>query len=182
MIIRKAEAWDIEAVAGIYEEIHTEEETGRATIGWKRGVYPVTATAEKALGRGDLYVMENETGVIGTAIINQIQVDVYAKGNWSDPAPEGEVLVLHTMIISPSCAGKGCGSAFVRFYEELARETGCRSLRLDTNEKNKAARALYRKLGYREIGIVPTVFNGIDGVQLVLLEKSLGRPCRMEVL
>ena len=32
---------------------------------------------------------------------------------------------------------------------------------------------MYRKLGYREVGQVPTVFNGIDGVMLVLLEKSL---------
>ena len=32
----------------------------------------------------------------------------------------------------------------------------------------------YQKLGYTEIGIVPCVFNGIDGVQLVLLEKKLG--------
>ena len=29
------------------------------------------------------------------------------------------------------------------------------------------------KMGYKEIGIVPTVFNGIPGVNLVLLEKNL---------
>ena len=44
---------------------------------------------------------------------------------------------------------------------------------MDTNARNEAARAMYRKLGYREIGIVPTVFNGIEGVQLVLLEKKI---------
>ena len=31
----------------------------------------------------------------------------------------------------------------------------------------------YKKLGYKEIGIVPTEFNGIPDVQLVLLEKHL---------
>ena len=44
---------------------------------------------------------------------------------------------------------------------------------MDTNAKNTAARTLYQKLGYRESGIVPTVFNGIAGVDLVLLEKKL---------
>ena len=39
---------------------------------------------------------------------------------------------------------------------------------------NILARALYKKLGYKEIDIVPTVFNGIPGVNLVLLEKHLG--------
>ena len=44
---------------------------------------------------------------------------------------------------------------------------------MDTNERNSAARAMYRGLGYREIGVVPTVFNGIPDVRLVLLEKHL---------
>ena len=44
---------------------------------------------------------------------------------------------------------------------------------MDTNERNKRARAMYSKLGYKEAGIVPTVFNGIEGVGLVLLEKRI---------
>ena len=31
---------------------------------------------------------------------------------------------------------------------------------------------MYKKLGYKEIGIVPVVFNGIPDVGLVLLEKN----------
>ena len=41
--------------------------------------------------------------------------------------------------------------------------------------KIAVARAMYKKHGYTEIGIVPTVFNGIEDVQLVLLEKYLGK-------
>ena len=44
---------------------------------------------------------------------------------------------------------------------------------MDTNALNLPARRLYKHLGYREVGIVPTTFNGIPGVQLVLLEKHL---------
>ena len=44
-------------------------------------------------------------------------------------------------------------------------------MRLDTNAKNVRARRMYKTLGYREIGIVDTTFNGIAGVKLVLLEK-----------
>jgi ribosomal protein S18 acetylase RimI-like enzyme len=44
---------------------------------------------------------------------------------------------------------------------------------MDTNVRNERARTMYRKLGYKEIAIVPTVFNGIPNVQLVLLEKHL---------
>ena len=45
--------------------------------------------------------------------------------------------------------------------------------RMDTNERNQAARALYARLGYSEPSIVDCVFNGIPGVRLVCLEKTL---------
>jgi len=83
-------------------------------------------------------------------------------------------MVLHTLVISPAAARRGLGKAFVRFYEEYALQNGCPYLRMDTNARNLGARALYHKLGYEEADAVPCVFNGIEGVQLVLLEKYLG--------
>ena len=59
------------------------------------------------------------------------------------------------------------------FYEDMARKLSCKTLRMDTNQTNSAARALYKKLGFTEVGIVPCEFNGISGVNLVLLEKIL---------
>ena len=173
MTIRKAVVSDISFAAAIYGAIHTEEEAGRVTIGWVRGVYPTEATARAALVRDDLFVLEHDGKVVGSAIINQSQCDGYERADWQYPAEDCEVMVLHTLTISPQAAGKGCGKAFVAFYEQYAREQGCKYLRMDTNVKNARARAMYEKLGYREIGVIPTVFNGIEGVNLVLLEKVL---------
>jgi len=174
MLIRKAEKRDIEGIAAVYSAVHTAEESGAVTIGWSRSVYPTRATAEASLERDDLFVMEENGEVIGAAIINQVQVDVYANAEWRYPAPEEQVCVLHTLVIDPKVGRKGYGKAFVAFYEEYARENGCPYLRMDTNERNVNARALYRKLDYTEIGIVPCVFNGLADVHLVLLEKYLG--------
>lgn len=171
MQIRKGQSKDLAAAAGIYEEIHDAEAAGLTTTGWLRGVYPTADTAGSALLRGDLYVLERGGLVKGAAVINHLQPECYAGGSWSEAASPDDVLVLHTLVISHREAGKGYGSAFVSFYEEEARRRGCRWLRMDTNARNTAARSLYHRLGYREIGIVPTVFNGIEGVNLVLLEK-----------
>ena len=173
MIIRKAIPTDLDSVIGIYDAIHTEEEAGRSTTGWKRAIYPVRETAEKALERDDLFVLENSGTIYGTALINQIQVDVYEGAPWKNDAPPEQVCVLHTLVISPDAKGKGYGTAFVRFYEQYAVEHGWTELRIDTNERNRAARSLYARLGYEEISIIPTIFNGIPGINLVLLEKTM---------
>lgn len=176
MIFRKATANDLSPVADIYEDIHTEEEAGRTSIGWIRGVYPTRETAAASLLRGDLFVAQEGETIVGAAIINQQQVDVYEGAAWHFPVQDSAVMVLHTLVISPNVFGKGYGKAFVRFYEEYALSQNCPYLRMDTNEKNIRARAMYQKLGYQEIGTVPCVFNGIEGVHLVLLEKRL-REC-----
>lgn len=156
----------------LYSEIHDAEAHRIITTGWLRDVYPVRSTAEAAIRRDDLFVMEEAGRVIGTAVINKLQVDVYDGADWQFEASPDKVCVLHTLVISPALSGRGYGTEFIRFYEDYARLNGCTELRMDTNARNLGARRLYAKLGYREIGIVPTVFNGIPGVQLVLLQKA----------
>lgn len=174
MRIRKAIPEDLSRVSEIYEHIHDREEAGLTAIGWKRKVYPVKDTARLALARDDLFVLEDEGKLIASAIINKVQVPEYALATWKHSADDDEIMVLHTLCIDPAEQGRGYGRAFVSFYEEYALKAGCPELRMDTNAVNKTARAMYRKLGYEEVGIVPCVFNGISGVQLVCLEKHLG--------
>lgn len=174
MIIRKATEADIDVVEKLYDAIHTAEEAGQQTIGWIRGIYPVREIAERAFDRGELYVLEDDGEIHGTGIINNTQDASYAKGDWAGEAPNDKVCVLHTLVIDLACSGRGYGKAFVAFYENYAMETGCTELRFDTNERNSVARAMYKKLGYTEVGIVKTDFNGLDQINLVLLEKCLG--------
>ena len=176
-MIRKAVYSDLDAVVNIYDEIHQAEEAGEITTGWIRGVYPVRATAEEALKRNDLFVLENNGVILGSGIINQNQVDVYQGAPWEYKAEAGQVYVLHTLTISPRAGRIGLGKQFVGYYESYALENGCCELRIDTNERNRNARKLYNRLGYKEIAIVPTEFNGIPNVKLVLLEKHLDINC-----
>lgn len=172
-MFRKAVTEDIDRINEIYQEIHKEEEDGRTVIGWVRSIYPTRKTAEESVQAGDMFVEEENGRIVAAAKINREQVPEYGNANWRYQAEGSEVMVLHTLVVSPKENGHGYGTKFVAFYENYAREQGCRYLRMDTNEKNKAARMLYKKLGYEEIGIVPCKFNGIPGVQLVCLEKKL---------
>ena len=173
-MIRKAAAADIGAVEAIYNDIHTREEAGLASTGWRRGFYPTREDAEEALERGGLYVLEGEGEVLACAVIDQLQPAEYAQAEWAYPAAEDDVLVLHTLAVSPRRAGQGLGKRFVRWYENCAALRQCRCLRLDTNEHNAAARRLYASLGYRETGTAPRKFEGRAPIRFVCLEKRPG--------
>ena len=164
----------MEAIVSLYDEIHCAEEAGQISTGWKRGIYPSRQSAMAALERDDLFVLEEGGRIIGSGIINQIQVDVYAGAPWKNDVPDDQVCVLHTLMICPSFTGKGNARKFLEFYEEYARQTGCRELRIDTNAINSAARAMYHRHGYEEIDIVPTVFNGIPGIKNITFQENTG--------
>lgn len=173
-MIRKAVPGDIPAVAAIYERIHDREEAGAGTTGWKRGVYPTEATAREALAADALFVDERGGKIAAAARIDQTQVPEYALARWQHAAEARKIMVLHTLVVDPDAAGQGIGTGFVAFYERSARERGCPCLRMDTNAINAPARALYKRLGYREAGIVPCDFHGLGQIRLVCLEKWLG--------
>ena len=173
-MIRKAVPEELDAVEQLYNELHYAKEAGVIPVIWKRGVYPSRETARKALERDDLFVMESGGRIIGSAIINKIQDAVYAGAPWRHDAPDDRVCVLHTLMISPAEFGKGYAREFLDFYEQYARELGCTELRIDTNDMNLPAQAMYIRHGYEKICVLPAGdFNGITGIRLVLLEKHL---------
>lgn len=103
--IRPATADDLPRIEQIYDAIHTAEETGAASVGWARGVYPTRATAQAALDDGALFVLEDDGVLVAAGRIDQVQVPVYAQVPWQYAAPPEQVLVLHTLVVDPTIAG-----------------------------------------------------------------------------
>ena len=174
-MIRKAEMADLEKVVCLYEELHDAQEAGKICTNWIRGIYPSRETALAALKRDDLFVLEESSRIIGSGIINKVQLGIYDGAAWEHEVPADQVCVLHTMMISPTEFGKGHAREFLAFYEEYARSLGCSELRMDTSEINTPARAMYRKHGFTEIGIAKSELSGIPDVSLVMLEKYIGK-------
>ncbi|MCF0132960.1 MAG: GNAT family N-acetyltransferase [Blautia sp.] len=174
-MIRKATELDIPSIVKIYNDILDREEAGKTHTGWKRDIYPSEASALEALEAGDLYVCERNHEILAAARINQCQVPAYEHAHWQYPASDEQVMVLHTLVVAPTRSGEGIGTSMIRFYEQHALAKNTPYLRMDTNEINTSAREFYKKLGFQEVGIVPCEFNGIEGVNLVCLEKKAER-------
>ena len=151
--IRAAVAQDIEAIEQLYDAVLEHlTATGNST-GWGNE-YPVRADAEAALCESTLYVALLGEKIAGTAIINQKPAEEYYGEPWKVDCEWSETLIVHTLAVHPGYLRRGIAAALLRYAEKLARERGYRAIRLDSYRENKAAFALYEKLGYKFVGMV----------------------------
>lgn len=172
---RLATQSDIPAITAIYELI-LDTPHKNACAKWRKGIYPTEATAALGVQLGDMFVECDDTGrVLASARINHEQDGFYAEADWlwTADAPADQILVMHTLAVDHSLNIKGAGKNFLYFYETEAIRRGCPNLRIDTSETNFPARALYKKLGFREVSLATGSFHGIDNLQLITLEKKL---------
>lgn len=106
---------------------------------------------EVEAGRTLLFVARAEAGIVGTA-----QLQLVGKPNQPHRAEIAKVLV-HS-----SARRRGVGEALMRAAEDAARAAGRSLLVLDTDEAG-AARRLYNRLGWTEVGTIPRYALMPDG-------------------
>lgn len=83
-------------------------------------------------------------------------------------AGEGEVL---TLAVSPSARRKGRGAGLVEAVCAAAVARGAETIHLEVAEDNPAARALYAKQGFAEVGRRPGYYGG--AVNAVVMRRAL---------
>lgn len=172
-VIRRGMERDIDAVERHYEELLTFEEKQGSRTNWQRGVYPTRSVAEKGVENGTLYVMEENGEICASMILDQTQLEAYTSIPWLYAAEPDKVLVIHTLCVPPSQAGRGAGSGMVRFALEEGARRGCEVMRLDTWEHNEPAANMYRRLGFRYAGKTAVLFAGSISENLIFLERRI---------
>ena len=172
-MIRKAMIEDIDRVENSYTELLMYEQKYGTNSNWVLDVYPTRRTAQKAFNENTLYVLEEKGKICASMILNQNQPEEYAAMNWMYKAEPEEVLVLHTLCVPPSAAGRGYGSKMVKYTIEFAGKMGLSVVRLDTWTGNKPASSLYTKMGFRFVGVTDALLNGSIPTELTLFEYNV---------
>lgn len=79
---------------------------------------------------------------------------------------EAEVL---TIAVDPSCRKQGCGRRLLTAHLESLARHGTRQLFLEVGETNAAARHLYERMGFREIGRRPAYYPLANGTRIAAI-------------
>ena len=81
-----------------------------------------------------------------------------------------EECYLEDLFVREGARRAGLGAALVEAALERARERGCTRVHLDTNDGNRAALALYERLGFERHGFTGSASP--DGARTVLLQRA----------
>lgn len=142
-----------------------------ASLTWLPPLPPATAQAywksvssAVALGKAVLLVAWLDGELAGTV---QLHLDT--------PQNQPHVAEVQKLMVAPALRRSGVGRALMRRAEQAARGIGRRMLVLDTRA-GSAAEALYRDLGWTELGTIPGFELGAAGVacDTVWFWKRLG--------
>lgn len=150
-MIRPAVITDLDSIEDGYCEHFAHEREHVAYTVFREGVYPTRKDAEKALQNGTLFVYEENGIVLGSVILDWNQPEEYKNIHWPTQASDMEVNVIHLLMVRPSAAGKGIGSALISYLADVAKKRSCKVIRLDTGAQNIPAATLYKKRGFRLI-------------------------------
>ena len=148
MEIRKARISELNAIMEVYKSCVK----GMIKIGidqWDE-CYPNRQIIEQDLEIGDYYI-----GVIENEIVAGIKIDckqdpTYLNINWTDTTHN--FMVVHRLCSKTKVWRKGVGKQMMTFAENLAKENGCTSMRLDTYINNPKAIDFYKHIGYKQLG------------------------------
>ncbi len=78
---------------------------------------------------------------------------------------------LYSLVTDPRRRGAGVASRLLKVAEEVARERGCVSMRLEVRVDNVAAIRLYERRGYETVGVTDDFYE--DGSDALRMRKRL---------
>ena len=150
MIIRKAEISDLENIMLMYKScVAGMLENGIDQ--WDES-YPNTEVIMEDLIAQTYFVAIENNIIIGGINIDQNQDKTYLEIDWEDKSDS--FLVVHRLGVKEEFWNKKIGKDLMLFTENLVKERGLKSIRLDTYSGNPKAMEFYRRLGYIELGTI----------------------------
>lgn len=129
-------------------------------------VYPTRTDFLDDIEKKYLYVGLIDEKISVVYAIN-MEYDVqYKNGSWE--YPDSDFRIIHRLCVNPSYQNRGVAKETLNYIERELKDNGVEAIRLDVFLENPYALSLYRKNGYKEVGMA----NWRKG-KFYLMEKHL---------
>lgn len=172
--IRCAESTDVPAARLVYRRIIDHLAKTVDFPHWHTENHPTPDEVAEWVAAGDLFLaLADEGSIAGAVVLNHDAVDAYQTAAWAIEAAANEVLVIHALGVAPDHLGQGVARFLVESAIDVAEETGCRAVRLDTYVENVPARKLYSRCGFTDLGCHTVDYEGTDLSEFHLFEYVL---------
>ena len=79
-----------------------------------------------------------------------------------------DVAELNNIVIRKSCRGNGYSSILLKYLIDFAKSKNCNKINLEVSAINNVAIKLYKKFGFKQVGIRHKYYNGIDALLFTL--------------
>ena len=173
MDFRCAKIEDFDRVRDFYWRLIGRMEGSAFDPGWRRGVYPSDAGLERALQRGELWLLEDGADIAASVIVNNDYDPGYEGLPWGVEAPPERVYVLHVLGVDPDRQGRGVARRVVEECLALARSRGAACVRLDVLGGNEPAERLYKRAGFRFVAAKEMFYEDTGWTEFRMFEFPL---------
>ncbi|WP_153465182.1 GNAT family N-acetyltransferase [Sediminibacillus terrae] len=142
-MIRKAVKQDLER---IMEIVHASVKVmnRQGNYQWD-DTYPLASHYQGDIEAGELYVVEQDGKLVGTACLSEKEHDEYPSIDWRSPA---KAITVKRVAVDPLCRGLGIATRLYKHAEKVAVQRGLDYIKTDTFSKNASARHLFEANGY----------------------------------
>lgn len=150
-MFRKATHDDVPNIMGIIEEAQAFlKENG--VNQWQNN-YPNYDVIGNDVNKGVSYVLEEDGNIVATIAVSYNDESTYdvIEGEW---LTTGEYCVVHRLAVATSQKGRGIAAQILGHVEEMCKERGIPSIKVDTHVQNVPMRNLLLRTGFAYCGII----------------------------
>ena len=134
--------------------------------------YPNEETILNDIEKNQSFVIKDNGLIIGTTVFTTEEDLNYRKvegGSWLTPM-DNVYGVIHRIAVSNEYRSKGFAKFVFNHCEQLLKEQGIESMRIDTHRDNLGMQSLVKTLGYKYCGII---YLARGGAERFAFEKTL---------
>ena len=135
--------------------------------------YPSRETMRTDLERNELYVKVIEEKVVGCVVLSKLEEKAYEgiyDGEW---LTNGHYMVLHRIAVRNGYYNKGIAKELLSEIIKVAKESNAVSIKVDTKITNVRMMKLLQKVGFKVVGKIKLLRDGVIDKERTALELVL---------